>query len=44
MILVKSLKYLLSLLFRKKTLVFSFIDDVVFSKGGFLDDKDVILL
>ena len=43
MILVKSSKYLLSLLFRKKTLVFSF-DDVVFSKGDFLDDKDVILL
>ena len=43
MILVKSSKYLLSLLFRTKTLVFSF-DDVVFSKGGFLDDKDVILL
>ena len=43
MILVKSSKYLSSLLFRNKTLVLSF-DDVVFSKGGFLDDKDVILL
>ena len=41
MMLVKSSKYLSGLLFCKKTFVFS-IDDVVFLKGCFLDDKNVI--
>ena len=36
-------KYLSSQLSVKETLVLS-SDDVVFSKGGFLDDKKVILL
>ena len=43
MILVKISKYLSSLLFCKRDLSLSF-DDVVFSKGGFLDDKNDILL
>ena len=43
MILVKNFKYLSSLIFCKKTLILSF-DNFVFLKGGFLDDKNVILL
>ena len=43
MILVKNSKYLSSLIFCKKTLILSF-DNFVFLKGGFLDDKNVILL
>ena len=39
----QSSKYLSNLRFCKKTLVLSF-DDVIFSKGSFLDYKDVILL
>ena len=42
MILVKYSKYLSSQLSVKETLVLS-SDDVVFSKGGFLDDKKVVL-
>ena len=43
MSLVKSSKCLSSLLFCKRTFVFSF-DDVVFWKGRFLNDKNVNLL
>ena len=43
MILAKISKYLSSLLFRKRDHVLSF-DDVFSSKGGFLEDKNVISL
>ena len=39
----KKFQYLSNLLFRKRDLFFTF-HEIVYSKGGFLDDKDFISL